>query len=827
MAGSRTSKLLVLGAVLVLLGAAAGTSGLLGSAQGGKTITVGPSGCDFTTIQAAIDAAPNGSVIQVQTGSYKENLTIRNRDGLTLQGAGPDKVTLDGNGPQQKDITPGILILSSRNITVSGLRITNSRRGLEADDSTLLFIEGNTFERNLRASISLVRSQGELRANTIRETQVDVDGTNGQGLNLSDSRALLKDNTITGNADDGVRSQMSAGPTSEVTGSGNVVRDNKGGNLAGNAPATLLAAPPPEGTLDQVAVPADVPTIQEAVDKVKTGGMVIVAAGTYKEKVEIYKSLTLRGAGSDQTTLQAPGADWVALNVATDQLEVTVEGLRVTGGRFGIRAATGPSGVVTLRNVRVEGNGSGKSYDGGVWVFDQVAATLDRVTATANDGVGIVVFGKARLSVTTCTLTDNSSYGLYGGDVAIEGSTISGNGMYGVRVAGGSVATLRDCTVNENVIAGISVSGQATITNTRITGSKPDSAGEFGYGVYVRNEAQLTIQGSTISGNTSRGIRLRDTSQATLSDTRVTDTKANPAGNLGYGVELADGSSATLQKGTIENNSLSGLCASGSSQVTIEGSTISGNVAVGIDLHDGSQATIANARVAGTKAAADGSYGQGIKLTETAGATIEKCTITANVSSGVALYEDSRATIRQCTVSGNKLWGGIGLWDSSRAAVDDCTIAENGDAGVGCVASSVLTISNSRINNNKQGAKAPGFGIALAEKSRGTLQGNTLTGNVADGVQLGQSAQATITNNTITQSGWNGITLGLYTSDKNETAKAEISKNTIRDNKGCGVKTDTDSGIQITGQGNTISGNTKGQLCGTTSKFPKGFGGGK
>jgi len=41
------------------------------------------------------------------------------------------------------------------------------------------------------------------------------------------------------------------------------------------------------------------------------------------------------------------------------------------------------------------------------------------------------------------------------------------------------------------------------------------------------------------------------------------------------------------------------------------------------------------------------------------------------------------------------------------------------------------------------------------------------------------------------------------------------------------VYTDNDAGIKITGQGNTISGNKRGNLCGDQSKFPSGFGGGK
>ena len=57
-----------------------------------KTITVCASGCDFAKIQLAIDAAAGSDTIQVQAGTYQENLTIRNKDGLTLKGAGRDQV---------------------------------------------------------------------------------------------------------------------------------------------------------------------------------------------------------------------------------------------------------------------------------------------------------------------------------------------------------------------------------------------------------------------------------------------------------------------------------------------------------------------------------------------------------------------------------------------------------------------------------------------------------------------------------------------------------------------------------------------------------------
>ncbi len=56
-----------------------------------STITVCASGCDYTTIQAAIDAANAGDTIAVGEGSYIITSSINVNKSLTIEGAGPDK----------------------------------------------------------------------------------------------------------------------------------------------------------------------------------------------------------------------------------------------------------------------------------------------------------------------------------------------------------------------------------------------------------------------------------------------------------------------------------------------------------------------------------------------------------------------------------------------------------------------------------------------------------------------------------------------------------------------------------------------------------------
>jgi hypothetical protein len=72
----------------ILIGASAA-----GAAFAGQ-LTVCPQGCEFSSIQSAVDAAHGGDVIEIGRGTYFENVKISKA--LTLNGAGRDKTRIDG-----------------------------------------------------------------------------------------------------------------------------------------------------------------------------------------------------------------------------------------------------------------------------------------------------------------------------------------------------------------------------------------------------------------------------------------------------------------------------------------------------------------------------------------------------------------------------------------------------------------------------------------------------------------------------------------------------------------------------------------------------------
>lgn len=168
-----------------------------------EILTVAPT----QSIQAAIQAARAGDTIQVQAGTYNENLTLHKS--LTLIGIGNPLVRGIG-----KDST---IIVTADNCTIKGLVIEHCGNDLQQEDSGLLLkssfnrIEDNEL-RDILYGIYLLKSRGNTIQNNVIRGRAELEmGSRGAGLHLWDS----PDNTILGNtitdARDGMYIQSSSG----------------------------------------------------------------------------------------------------------------------------------------------------------------------------------------------------------------------------------------------------------------------------------------------------------------------------------------------------------------------------------------------------------------------------------------------------------------------------------------------------------------------------------------------------------------------------------------------------------------------------------------
>jgi hypothetical protein len=106
----------------------------LGATVRASTHTVCSSGCDFTSIQAAVDHSVPGDTITLGGETFYETVVVDTWD-LTMAGAGPDETIVNGGGS-------GPVLDAPFGVTLSGLTIENGgghgivgdRRAISLDD---------------------------------------------------------------------------------------------------------------------------------------------------------------------------------------------------------------------------------------------------------------------------------------------------------------------------------------------------------------------------------------------------------------------------------------------------------------------------------------------------------------------------------------------------------------------------------------------------------------------------------------------------------------------------------------------------------------------
>ncbi len=281
-----------------------------------------------------------------------------------------------------------------------------------------------------------------------------------------------------------------------------------------------------------------------------TGTISLTAAGG---ELQVTDPVSIIGPGAGQLTVQADAAatEFRVMDVLPGGGDVAIEGLTLTGGRV-LSEAGGAirfqsTDTLTIRSSTITGN-------------------------QAANGGGI--------------------YSLYEGNVVITDSSVSGNtAVYGA--GGGVQAVDGDITVTSSVIdsnealnsgGGLFAQhgGNVTLTDSDLTNNRVTYAGYNGAGLNG-GDGNVTITGSTITGNTSAGDGggiYNYGGTVTIADTDISN---NDAAYSGGGI-LNETAAVSISNTTITNNRAlygdGGGVATGNGNVTLTRSTISGNRSV-------------------------------------------------------------------------------------------------------------------------------------------------------------------------------------------------------------------------------------------------------
>lgn len=396
-----TSAYILLVLVLVI-----GLTGIRVETARAATITVCPSGCDYTSIQAAVNAASSGDTISIGAGTYDEQVIVNK--GLTLVGAGATTII------KPTQATANNFQLFNR---LSG-GAANSAAIIVTDTTETVVIQSLKVDGSLVSSTpSGARFMGILYRGTPGQIiSVDVNGISvaeGNGIYLSGYGSpvavTVSSCTITNYAKNGITA-------------------NNPGLIATISNNTVTGAGP-TGSIAQNG-------IQIGFDATGT-----VSGNTVNNNVW---TGTYGGSNDPATDPEADGATGILLYMSSAGVQITNNTL--TANQFGIWTVAAPD--VSIQNNTITGLAhTGNAYPVGVavwsadmWTDDfggseqSTAATVSTNTFSTHDygllmrDYDTVSSAKPAVTITGNTFTGNdvqvlaTSSGIY--DVA---TTLSGN----------------------------------------------------------------------------------------------------------------------------------------------------------------------------------------------------------------------------------------------------------------------------------------------------------------------------------------------------------------------------------------------------------------
>jgi parallel beta-helix repeat protein len=160
----------------------------LGPAQTTRTVPA-----QYTTIQAAIDAASNGDTVLVSPGTYKENISFSGKNITVTSSGGPSVTTIDGNS---QGMVVKFINNESRSAVLSGFTITGA--GLPYPYANIFYpagvfidlagptITNNIITKNQGYGIYATQSNPLIQNNTVSYTSTEWDPNQDYGCDYDD-----------------------------------------------------------------------------------------------------------------------------------------------------------------------------------------------------------------------------------------------------------------------------------------------------------------------------------------------------------------------------------------------------------------------------------------------------------------------------------------------------------------------------------------------------------------------------------------------------------------------------------------------------------------
>jgi len=493
----------------------------------------------------------------------------------------------------------------------------------------------------------------------------------------------------------------------------------------------------------ELRVPKDHATIQAAVDAAKAGDTVLVAAGTYKERIRLKPGVTLKSAGDD-----ARG------ELGLRRAEATI----VDGSGDGAQGA----GVTMAENATLDGftvTGVGE-YDDALWKKHH--ATQGEEQLHEHIGVpgtpGIAVVGVER-----CTVTNNIVHHIGYTGIAITGAPgkrvsphILRNVTY--RNMGGGIGSMKQSSAIieknvcfENYYAGIGhnhasplVIDNLCYANIRagigisegslpiVRGNKCCQNRRAGIGIRTGKTTQPIVEHNECYENDMAGIGNRDDARPIIRHNRCYKNRM-------AGIGSRDGARALIEHNECYANEMAGIGARLGAAPVIRNNRCYRNRMAGIGAREGARPVIEDNECFENKMA-------GIGTREDAVAVIRNNRCYKNEMAGIGSRLGARPVIVGNECFENKM-AGIGSREGAAPIIRSNRCYKNGMAGIGNQSAARAVIVDNESRENQMA------GIGVRRKAVSVIVGNRCIENRLVAIGLPDGATAYIHGNELKRTG--------------------------------------------------------------------------
>lgn len=467
----------------------------------------GSAASPWTTIQAAVDAAPPGGLVAIAAGSYAEAIAVADK-AIRLWGRCPSLVEIaapgaapaielgsgaDGSRIHGVGVTgAGVVVTGSIDVVLERTWIHDTEGpALSAGGQSLpasVSVTDSLFERARQRGVWALGATLTLERSAVRATRSLGDGTWGRGVDVRTDPAtsVAASGTLRRSVVEQSHELGVAAKGSEVVLEGVVVRD------------TL--AEPATGELGWGVAVADDPELGRR-GRLTMRGSVIERSHEYG--VVIFDS----DADIDATVVRE------TLLRASDEANAAAVSLQELEG-------SGPP-VVTLSQSLVDDN---------------------------PDTAILVAGADATISATRVRATQPGADGARGIGVQVQPFAEGGRGS----------AVMRACVVEQAHELGVLVLGSdATLDGTLVRQTEPSPADGGGIGVWVQPDGELGLRGSlvlsssVVTGSHHLGVLISG-SDALVSATVIEATKPDAGGTRGRGLQIQPSDSGAQSSGRVD-----------------------------------------------------------------------------------------------------------------------------------------------------------------------------------------------------------------------------------------------------------------------------------